>query len=45
MNSLSHHEQTQFYFAMRIREIAVELLRAEQWFFSSLKGLEMKSNN
>lgn len=45
MNTLSHHEQTQFYFAMRIREIAVELLRAEQWFFSSLKGLKMKSNN
>jgi hypothetical protein len=34
MDSLSHHEQTQFYFAVRIREIAVELLRAEQWFYS-----------
>lgn len=34
MTSLSALEQTQFAFAVRIREIAVELLRAEQWFFS-----------
>lgn len=40
MNSLTHHEQTQFYFAMRIREIAVELLRAEQWFFSNINSRE-----
>jgi hypothetical protein len=34
IDTLTHHEQTQFAFAMRIREIAVELLRAEQWFYS-----------
>jgi len=34
LNTLSHHELTQFAFAKRIREIAVELLRAEQWFYS-----------
>ena len=33
IDSLSPHEQKQFAFAQRIREIAVELLRAEQWFF------------
>jgi hypothetical protein len=33
MDSLTVMEQTQFSFAMRIREIAVELLRAEQWFY------------
>lgn len=40
LKSLSHHELTQYYFAMRIREIAVELLRAEQWFFSTVEGLK-----
>lgn len=33
LSSLSELEQRQFAFACRIREIAVELLRAEQWFF------------
>jgi len=33
LESLSELQQKQFYFAMRIREIAVELLRAEQWIF------------
>ncbi len=34
IDSLTPYEQKQFAFAQRIREIAVELLRAEQWFFS-----------
>lgn len=34
IDSLTAYEQKQFAFAQRIREIAVELLRAEQWFFS-----------
>jgi hypothetical protein len=34
IHSLTPYEQKQFAFAQRIREIAVELLRAEQWFFS-----------
>jgi hypothetical protein len=34
LDSLTPYEQKQFAFAQRIREIAVELLRAEQWFFS-----------
>jgi len=34
IESLTPYEQKQFAFAQRIREIAVELLRAEQWFFS-----------
>ena len=33
LHSLSELEQKQFAFAERIREIAVELLRAEQWIF------------
>ncbi len=33
ISSLTELEQRQFAFALRIREIAVELLRAEQWFF------------
>ncbi|HNA74628.1 MAG TPA: hypothetical protein PKW73_14875, partial [Candidatus Obscuribacter sp.] len=32
-SSLTDLEQRQLAFACRIREIAVELLRAEQWFF------------
>jgi len=35
IDSLTPYEQKQFAFAQRIREIAVELLRAEQWFFSN----------
>lgn len=34
ISSLTELEQKQFAFAFRIREIAVELLRAEQWFFN-----------
>jgi hypothetical protein len=35
IDSLSELEQRQFLFASHIREIAVELLRAETWFFGS----------
>jgi len=33
IDSLTPYEQKQFAFAQTVREIAVELLRAEQWFF------------
>jgi hypothetical protein len=33
LDSLTHLQKTQFAFASRIRDIAVELLRAEQWIY------------